>query len=205
MALNSNTPDFKFKANKPSPANGDEHVDADATKNVLLYWTKAALAVSNRIYFGTSSNAVYTATPASPEFKGNQISTNLLVTNLSSLLTYWWRVDQIDSTNGVTKGDLWMFRTRHLAFPGAEGYGRFARGGRGGVVVKVTNLNDSGPGSFREAVEGNYGPRTVSLRCRRIITLESATSSSAAASPTSPWRDRPRPAKAFASANNNSP
>lgn len=68
----------------------------------------------------------------------------------------------------VTKGEVYGVLCRVSYLP-VQGYGRYARGGRGGNYV--TNLNDAGPGSFREAVTNGSGPRTVLFAVSGIVRL----------------------------------
>jgi hypothetical protein len=171
------TADPHKKAIKPSPANDDEHWPNESA----LIWIAPSTATSHQFYLGTDSNAVASATISSPEFKGGLASASYALPTLDPNQTYFWRVDEINGANAApVKGEVWRFRTRVIAFPTAEGYGRFARGGRGGRVIEVTNLEDYDlgkgdaiiPGSFRAAVEAE-GPRTVIFRVSGIIHLKS--------------------------------
>src|SRR5882724_1574340 len=62
--------------------------------------------------------------------------------------------------------------SRVAAFPGADGFGKYATGGRGGKVVVVENLNDIGPGSLREALKKKE-PRIITFAVSGTIALES--------------------------------
>jgi hypothetical protein len=70
----------------------------------------------------------------------------------------------VASVSNAAQGQL-------LAFPGAEGAGQYATGGRGGDVYYVTNLNDSGPGSLRYGVQTANGPRTIEFQTDGTIHL----------------------------------
>jgi hypothetical protein len=166
------------KASEPSPANDDEHVNGD-NGSASVRWRAPASAISHQIYFGTNADAVAMAEADSPLCVGVSSTTSFVATHLNSLNTYFWRVDETETTGHVTKGEIWRFRTRHLAFPTAEGYGRFARGGRGGRVIEVTNLEDYDPGKGEAIIPGSYraaveamGPRTIVFRVCGVIKLK---------------------------------
>ena len=59
------------------------------------------------------------------------------------------------------------------AFPGAEGYGARSKGGRGGRIIRVTTLADSGPGSLRDCIE-TLGPRVCVFRVSGLIRFTGA-------------------------------
>ena len=166
--------DINARATDPIPDNGDMHVIAQNGK-VNLSWTSPAdgKAIKYNLYIGASRDEVESATNPTEVISGSEAFT---LNGEYSNNKYYWRVDCVDADGRVVKGTVWAFQTAVLAFPGAEGYGRYAHGGRGGKVVYVTNLKDDGSeGSLRWALTNGRGPRTVMFKVSGIIDMHYKT------------------------------
>ena len=167
-----NVPNVAAQSSAPSPTDGDDQA-AHNNGSLSLSWKAASSAKKHQVYFGTDSSSVAKANTKSGEYKGEVTEAKYALDKLSPLNIYYWRIDEVDASGTVTKGDVWRFRIGRIAFDGAEGYGRMAVGGRGGKVVYVTNLNDSGPGSLRAAIENESGPRTIMFKVGGVIESKS--------------------------------
>lgn len=159
----------QLAATDPQPADHNFHAGTE-DGTVSFSWTAAEGAVSHKMVLGTDEATVATST--NYEYEGTAAA--YVKTGLSSMQRYYWRIDEVDSDGAVHKGAVWAFQPCHLAFPDAEGYGRYAIGGRGGEVYHVTNLSGS------KDVEGSllYGlvnidrPRYIVFDVSGIIELD---------------------------------
>ena len=169
-ALIFDTSDNTKIALDPIPNSGELHA-GDGAGSVTLQWTPAASAVKHHVLVGNDAD----------QLTEHSVVTKAEVTlsGLNPLKDYYWRIDEEDASGNVSQGDVWLFRPARLAFPGAEGYGRYAIGGRGGVVYHVTTLEDNGDdenpieGSFRYGIKKVSGPRTIVFDVAGVISLKS--------------------------------
>ncbi|CBX99296.1 similar to Pectin or pectate lyase-like protein; Polysaccharide lyase family 1 [Plenodomus lingam JN3] len=165
------TPSLDEQIRFPSPNHRNERVEMDeGVSSVTASWTGARPGnVSYDVYFGTSRERLENVAKGLSE-------TSTTLSNINTQDTYYWRVDVV-AEGKVYQGHVYMFRRAQLAFPGAEGYGRFARGGRGGKVVHVTSLEDNeAEGTLRYALSKATGPRTIVFDVGGVITTTSRIS-----------------------------
>ena len=156
-------------ATDPLPENHDFHAGTE-DGTITFSWTAPTGVVSHKMVLGTDSTEVANATVY--EYEGT--AATYVKSGLSSIQKYWWRIDEVDDDGHVHQGNVWVCQPCQLAFPGAEGYGRYAIGGRGGIVYHVTNLSGdkNTPGSLLYGLVNIDGPRYIVFDVSGIIELD---------------------------------
>ena len=155
-------------ATDPQPENHDFHAGTD-DGTVSFSWSVPEGVVSHKMVLGTDSMEVANTTVY--EYEGTEPA--YVKNGLSSMQKYWWRIDEVDGEGRIHKGNVWTFRPCHLAFPGAEGYGRYAIGGRGGMVYHVTSLSGGKePGTLLYGLTEMDEPRYIVFDVSGIIELD---------------------------------
>ncbi len=138
------------------------------TNSGKITWN-TSIDSSSLIRYGVSAGNL-NLEQSTPDFAKNF---SVTLSNLEEHTTYYYQVTSSQGGELVTSDTL-QFTTSSAsaflpAFPGAAGFGAVASGGRGGRVIKVTNLNASGAGSLQEALDYNE-PRIIVFETSGVIS-----------------------------------